>query len=62
VRSHLKRLGWDLSYKTVLDANHVAPSEWFSQWIGPNTSRRPADGYHPGTTLPPGCVNSSIPR
>jgi hypothetical protein len=29
-------LGWDLSYKTVLDANHVAPSEWLSKWIGPN--------------------------
>lgn len=29
-------LGWDLSYKTLLDGNHVAPSEWLSKWFGPN--------------------------
>jgi hypothetical protein len=37
-------LGWDLSYKTVLDANHVASSDWLAKWIGPNY-QSPARGW-----------------
>lgn len=33
-------LGWDLTYKTVLVANSVAPSEWIWKWRGPNYESR----------------------
>ncbi len=28
-------LGWDLTYQTVLDTNHIPPSEWIWKWLGP---------------------------
>ncbi|HEY5884072.1 MAG TPA: hypothetical protein VIT88_05260 [Pyrinomonadaceae bacterium] len=28
-------LGWDLTYKTVLESNHVAPNEWIWKWLEP---------------------------
>ena len=33
-------LGWDLTYKTVLVANKVAPGEWIWRWLGPNYESR----------------------
>ncbi len=29
-------LGWDLTYKTVLNTNHVAQDEWIWKWLGPD--------------------------
>lgn len=28
-------LGWDLTYQTVLNANHVGRDEWIWKWLGP---------------------------
>ncbi|MBC8029034.1 MAG: hypothetical protein H7Z16_02900 [Pyrinomonadaceae bacterium] len=28
-------LGWDLTYKSVLNANHVGPDNWVWKWLGP---------------------------
>jgi hypothetical protein len=38
--SKAPRLGWDLTYKTVLVANNVAPGEWIWRWLGPNYESR----------------------
>ena len=35
-QSTSRPLGWDLTYKTLLDANHIAPDEWIWNWLGPN--------------------------
>jgi hypothetical protein len=35
-QSNSSSLGWDLTYKTLLTANHVAPDEWIWKWLGPN--------------------------
>ena len=35
-KSNVRSLGWDLTYKTVLNANNVAPNEWIWKWLGPN--------------------------
>jgi hypothetical protein len=35
-KSDAASLGWDLTYKTVLNSNHVAPNEWIWKWLGPN--------------------------
>lgn len=29
-------LGWDLTYMSVLSANHVGPDAWVREWLGPN--------------------------
>ena len=29
-------LGWDLTYRSVLNANHVGPDAWVREWLGPN--------------------------
>ena len=29
-------LGWDLTYKTLLTRNNIAPDEWIWKWLGPN--------------------------
>jgi hypothetical protein len=29
-------LGWDLTYTSVLNANHVGRDEWIVKWLGPN--------------------------
>lgn len=29
-------LGWDLTYTSLLNANHVGPEEWIRKWLGPN--------------------------
>jgi len=29
-------LGWDLTYKSVLNANHVGPDNWVWKWLGPD--------------------------
>jgi hypothetical protein len=28
--------GWDLTYKSLLNANHIATDEWIWKWLGPN--------------------------
>jgi uncharacterized short protein YbdD (DUF466 family) len=35
---NLKRsaLGWDLTYTSVLNANHIGPGEWIRNWLGPH--------------------------
>ena len=35
-QSNPSSLGWDLTYKTLLNANHVAPDAWINKWLGPN--------------------------
>lgn len=35
-QSNSPPLGWDLTYKSLLSANHVAPDEWIWKWLGPN--------------------------
>ena len=35
-QSNSPSLGWDLTYKTLLNANHVATDEWIWKWLGPN--------------------------
>jgi hypothetical protein len=29
-------LGWDLTYTSVLNANHVRPDDWIRKWLPPN--------------------------
>jgi hypothetical protein len=35
-KSNSRSLGWDLTYSSVLNTNHVAPNEWLWKWLGPN--------------------------
>lgn len=35
-KSNTLTLGWDLSYKSVLDANQVGPDAWVREWLGAN--------------------------
>ena len=32
--SGVRPLGWDLTYQTVLNSNHVPASEWIWKWLG----------------------------